>query len=230
MTLNSKREVALCGRVNKPGIVNVPPKATLQDIIDLGGGILDKRKFKAAHLGMPFGNFITEEYLEKELDFSLFENTTRTIIILSEEDCIVQYAKYYIDYLFGKLQDGTSFEHYKKAEGHIKKMWHILDCITKGKSNMRDIYLLRSLGNEVKGILNQNKNIIEEIIEHFYDEIKEHIDHHKCYTMQCNNLIKITITDKCIGCGACAKACPVDCIIGERKVKHYIDYTRGFWI
>ena len=137
MTLNSKREVALCGRVNNPGIIDVPEKATLRDIIELGGGILDKREFKAAHLGMPFGDLLTIENLDKELDFSLFKNTTRTIIILSEEDCIVQYAKYYIDYLFGKLQDGTSFEYYKKAEGHIKKMWHILDCITKGTYAVR---------------------------------------------------------------------------------------------
>ncbi|MEG0050774.1 MAG: [FeFe] hydrogenase, group A [Terrisporobacter sp.] len=226
MTLNSKKQIALCGRVNNPGIIEVPEKATLQEIIDLGGGILDKGKFKAAHIGMPFGGFLTGEDLDKELDFNLFENTTRTIIILSEEDCIIQYARYYIDYLFGKLQEGSTFEEYKKAEGHIKKMWHILDCISKGKSNMRDIYILRTLAIEVKEKLNQKRNIMEEIIENFYEEIKEHIEHHRCYTLQCNNLIKITITDKCIGCGACVRACPVDCIIGEKKQKHYIDFTR----
>ena len=67
---------------------------------------------------------------------------------------------------------------------------------------------------------------IEEIIDKFYDEIEEHIYENKCYALQCNHLVKLTITDKCIGCGACKRACPVDCIVGEPKKHHYIDYNR----
>ncbi|MDU1254114.1 MAG: [FeFe] hydrogenase, group A, partial [Peptostreptococcaceae bacterium] len=95
-----------------------------------------------------------------------------------------------------------------------------------GRSNMRDLYILRSLAEEVKEELNQKHNIMEEIIENYYDEIKEHIEDDRCYTMQCNNLIKLTITGKCIGCGICQRVCPVDCIAGEKKEQRRIDYNR----
>ena len=160
------------------------------------------------------------------MDFKLFDkNTTRTIIILSEEDCIIQYARYYIDYLLGKMQDG-SYEKYKAVENEIKRMWRILDRISKGRSNMRDIYLLRTLASSVKEELKQKYNIMEEIIDKFYHEIEEHIEENKCYTSQCNHLIKLTITHRCIGCGACKRACPVSCIDGELRNQHYIDYNR----
>ena len=90
ITEEGKRKVAVSGKIKEPGIIEVPENATLNDIIDICGGILDKKKFKAAQLGIPFGGFLTEDSLDKVLDFNLFDkNNTRSIIILSEDDCIV---------------------------------------------------------------------------------------------------------------------------------------------
>jgi iron-only hydrogenase group A len=91
---------------------------------------------------------------------------------------------------------------------------------------MREIFTLRNLAITVKTKMHQKHNIMEEIIEKFYEEIEEHIEEKKCPTSQCSHLIKLTITKKCIGCGACKRACPVDCIDGELKKKHEIDYNR----
>jgi len=221
-----KRNIAICGKINNPGIIEVPEKATLRDIIEMCGGIINKSDFKAAHLGMPFGGFLTEESLDTELDFDLFdENISRTIIILSEEDCIIQYGKFYIEYLLGKIKD-DNYKSYKIVKDEITKMLKVLDRISKGVSNTRDIYLLRTLAETVKEKKNQKHNIMEEIIQNFYDEIEEHINEKKCYTSQCNHLIKLTITRKCIGCGSCKRVCPVDCINGEVRKQHKIDYTR----
>lgn len=226
LTKEGKRRIAISGKINSPGIIEVPKGATLAEIITMAGGLLNDSGFKAAQLGMPFGGFITEDNLDQELDFKLFDkNTSQTIIILSDEDCIIQYAKFYIDYLLGKMQDG-SLDNYLVAKKEIIRMWKLLDRISKGRANMRDIFFLRRLASTVKEKVNQKHNIMEEIIDKFYDEIKEHIEGHRCYTFQCNHLIKLSITKKCIGCGACKRVCPVDCIEGERKSRHYIDYTR----
>ncbi|MDY5210977.1 [Fe-Fe] hydrogenase large subunit C-terminal domain-containing protein, partial [Intestinibacter sp.] len=227
MTNNSKRKVAICGRINNSGIVEVPEGATLAEIIELAGGILDKRDFKGAHVGVPpYGRFLSKEDLDKELDFDLFDNYIRAINVLSEEDCIVQYAKFYTDSVIGLMQNEGSLKDYAKVQEPLERIWRILDRISKGKSNMRDVYLLRTLAEQVKEELNQKHNIMEEILEEFYDEIKEHIEDDRCYTMQCNNLIKLTITGKCIGCGICQRVCPVDCIAGEKKEQRRIDYNR----
>lgn len=226
ITDNSKRNIAISGKINNPGIIEIPEKATLRDVIDLAGGIIKNSNFKAAQLGIPFGGFLTEYSLDKELDFNFFDkDTSKTIIILSQEDCIVQYAKFYIDFLIGKMKE-EKYKKYQKVKNEILHMWKILDRISKGRANMRDIFILRELASTVKDTLNQNHNIMQEIVDKFYDEIEEHIEEGKCYTAQCNNLIKLTITTKCIGCGACERVCPVDCIHGERKQQHYIDYNR----
>ena len=227
ITENSKNKVAVCGRVNNSGIVEVSKGSTLADIVELVGGIRDKKSFKGAHIGVPpYGRFLSKGDLDKELDFSLFDNNIRAINILSEEDCIIQYLKFYIDSVIGLMQNGKSLENYAKVKEQLERIWRIFDKISKGKANMRDIYLLRTLAEQVKEDLKQKHNIVEDVLSDFYDEIREHIEDDKCYTMQCNNLIKLTITEKCIGCGACKRVCPVDCIIGERKQQHNIDYNR----
>ncbi len=144
---------------------------------------------------------------------------------MSEEDCIIQYGKFYIEYLLTKIKDGT-YKNYEIVKKEITKMLKVLDRISKGVSDMRDIYILRSLAADVKDKMHQKHNLMEEIVENFYEEIEEHIEEKKCYTAQCNHLIKLTITKKCIGCGSCKRACPVDCIDGELKKQHNIDYNK----
>ena len=226
ITGNNKRSIAICGKVNKPGIIEVPEGATLNDIIELSGGIINKSNFKAAQIGLPFGGFLTKDSLDKEFDFGIFyENIARTIIVLSEEDCIIQFEKFYIRYLLAKIKDG-SYKNYEVVKDDITEMYNIINRISKGVSNMREIYTLRNLAVTVKSKMHQKHNIMEEIIDKFYEEIEEHIEEQKCPTSQCSHLIKLTITKKCIGCGACKRACPVDCIDGELKKRHEIDYNR----
>ena len=217
------RKIGICGKVNNPGIIDIPTGATLAEVITIAGGIINDSGFKAAQIGMPFGGFLGPNELDKELKIE--KNDQAILIILSQEDCVIQYCKFYIEYILANLENDEYIE-YKKVQSEFKDMWKILDRISKGRSNERDIYFLRNLSKDVKVKMNQTYNMIEEIIDNFYDEIQEHIKDNKCYTFQCNHLIKLTITSKCIGCGACKRVCPVDCIEGTPKAKHHIDYDR----
>ena len=104
----SDRYVAVQGKVNNKGFIDVPENATLRDIIDLAGGMYNKAAFKLAQIGVPYGRVLTESDLDQVFDFTLFLNgVNKNLIIMSEEDCIVQYAKFYLEYLSGKVQEGV---------------------------------------------------------------------------------------------------------------------------
>ena len=222
----AKRLIALSGKVINPGLYEVAEGATLKDVIDMAGGIINNKSFKAAQLGFPFGAFITTGDLNTELDFKLFEKATyKNIIILSDEDCIVQFSKFYVEYLLGNIEQGKC-EESLECKNEIARIGRIFDRISKGKGNLRDVYLLRQLATGIKETVNQSRNIILEVIERFYDEIEEHIEERECSTGQCPQLAKLRITNKCVGCGACKRVCPVDCIEGSLKVRHRIDHNK----
>lgn len=217
------RKVSIAGRVNNPDIYDIPENATLNDIIKMAGGIKNKRHFKAAQVGMPFGGFLTNKNLNQVLDFSLFDgNTEKKIIILSDENCIVAFSRFYIEYILGKLLENEYLE-YRESKPELDRILRNLDRISKGKATMRDIYLLRFLSENIKSRLNQKHNLILSVIKNFYDEIEEHIENHKCRAGKCIHLLKFRITSKCIGCTACVRVCPVNCISGKPKERHVLD-------
>ena len=218
---NSKNVISITGRVLKPGVYEITPTTTLEEIIQLAGGIKNNKKFKAATIGLPFGGFLGEKDLSKPLTFKDSKDFhERFLLILSEEDCIVAYSKYYVEFLLGKL---VRYPGYNRVKESMEKLTRILDRISKGKAEMRDIYLMRNLSEGIKLELKQDKNFILEVIEDFYHELEEHIEELYCKTGQCIQLLKFRITEKCIGCTACVKVCPVHCITGGVKKQHYID-------
>lgn len=218
--------VAVSGAVKDPGIVEVKEDTTLGQLMEAAGGMLTGKTFKAMQAGIPCGQFFIEKDLEKNLDPEIFQtDVTKSVIVLSEDECIVQYAQFYLQYLIGKMER-EQIPRYLAAKDEFYAMEKIIDQITKGRATMRDIYLLRGLSEESKRKANQEYSTIGQIIEHFYEEIKEHIEHKHCHTLRCNHLTKLTITEKCIGCGACKRACPVDCVEGEVKKRHKIDYLK----
>jgi iron-only hydrogenase group A len=218
---NSKNVISITGRVLKPGVYEITPTTTLEEIIQLAGGIKNNKKFKAATIGLPFGGFLGEKDLSKPLTFKDSKDFhERFLLILSEEDCIVAYSKYYVEFLLGKL---VRYPGYNRVKESMEKLTRILDRISKGKAEMRDIYLMRNLSEGIKLELKQEKNFILEVIEDFYHELEEHIEELYCKTGQCIQLLKFRITEKCIGCTACVKVCPVHCITGGVKKQHYID-------
>ncbi|WP_297487193.1 [FeFe] hydrogenase, group A [uncultured Cetobacterium sp.] len=221
------RLVTISGKVNNPGIYDVPENATLKDMIDLAGGITGNKLFKGAQFGLPFGGFSTIANINDIVDFNSYfdANHSKTLIILSEDSCIVQFSKYYVEFILGKLSKGK-YGTYLPVKFELDRIWRVLDRITKGKANMRDIYLLRQLSATIKEELHQKQNLIEDAIESFYHEFEQHIEEHRCHTGECPQLVKFRITNKCIGCTACARVCPVHCISGKIKERHFIDIEK----
>lgn len=226
MNAQSAKYLAVSGMVKEPKVIEISEHTTLREVIEAAGGILNDKAFKAAHVGIPCGRFYTEEGLNEAIDFAIFKDgVCPSVIILSEEECIVQYAQFYLQYLIGKMEE-ESLEKYLVARREFYQMATIIDQIAKCRATMRDVYLLRELSEETNQKTKQDYNTIGQIIEKFYGEIQAHVEHNTCSTLQCNHMTKLTITSKCIGCGACKRACPVDCIHGEIKKRHEIDYKR----
>lgn len=218
--------VAVTGAVEDPKILEVTEVTTLREILEAAGGVLKGKKFKAAHIGNPCGRLYIEADLDEKIDWNMFDKHFCLIVnILSVDECIIQFAQFFLQYVIDTIEN-ENIERYLAARKQFVKMHHIIDKISKGRSTMRDVYLLRRLAEETQEITNSPFSTIGQIIESFYEEIKDHVAHNYCETLRCNHMTKLTITDKCIGCGACKRTCPVDCITGEVKKRHSIDYLK----
>jgi len=220
---------ALGGKIVNTGLVEVPMGTTLREVIyDIGGGIPNKRQFKAVQTGGPSGGCITEKDLDTPIDF---ENLTALgsmmgsggMIIMDEDNCMVDVARFYLDFTV----DESCGKCTPCREG-TKQMKVILDRICDGKGTLEDIDELEKLAHMIQetslcGLGQTAPNPVLSTLKHFRHEYEAHVIDKACPAGVCRELTNFVIDDHCIGCTKCAKNCPTNAITGWPRQKHIID-------
>jgi NADH:ubiquinone oxidoreductase subunit F (NADH-binding)/(2Fe-2S) ferredoxin/Pyruvate/2-oxoacid:ferredoxin oxidoreductase delta subunit len=221
---------SLVGRVNNTGLVEVPMGMTLREIVyDIGGGVPGNGKLKAVQTGGPSGGCIPESLMDIPVDFDRLTEVgsmmgSGGMIVMDDTTCMVDIARYFLNFLkdesCGKCttcRDGT------------RRMYEIVDAISKGEGREGDIELLEELSWVVAEAslcaLGQTApNPVLSTIRYFRDEYEAHIKDRRCPARVCKALITYVIDEeKCTACGRCKKVCPVEAISGKKKVPHTID-------
>lgn len=222
---------ALAGSIANSGLVEVPLGATLREVIyDIGGGCKEGKAFKAAQMGGPSGGCIPKEHLDVSLDYESLQKLgaimgSGGMIVMDETACMVDVARFFLEF----TQEESCGKCVPCREG-TARMLEILERICAGAGREGDIERLQSLGETIKatslcGLGQTAPNPVLSTIMHFRDEYEEHIRDRKCRAHVCTALKSYRITDKCVGCTACARACPAGCITGGRKTTHVINQS-----
>ena len=220
---------ALTGKINNSGLVEVPMGTTLREIIyDIGGGIRDGKAFKAVQTGGPSGGVITAKDLDTGIDFDALAAIgsmmgSGGMIVMSEEDCIVDVVKFYMDFCVEESCGKCS-----PCRIGTKKLLNYLIKISNGNGTMEDLDKMEEIGLSMKkaalcGLGQTAANPVLSSMKYFKEEYIQHVQDKKCIAGKCTNLIKFEIDPaKCIGCTLCAKKCPANAIEGEKKQAHVI--------
>ncbi len=232
-TSKGTKVFALAGKINNVGLVEVPMGTTLREIIyDIGGGIKGKGTFKAAQSGGPSGGCIPAQHLDVPIDY---ENLGKIgsmmgsggMIIMSDSDCMVNIARFYMEFIVDE-----SCGRCAPCRIGTKRMLEILTGITEGRGTESDLAELKSLAETITdtalcGLGQTASNPILSTLKYFTDEYLVHIREKRCPAGVCQKLLTYEIQpDKCIGCTACARNCPVNCISGSAKQIHIIDQEK----
>ena len=224
---------SLVGKVNNTGLVEVPMGASMRDIIfKIGGGVPGDKKFKAVQTGGPSGGCLPEDLLDIKVDFDELTQAgammgSGGMIVMDEDTCLVDIARYFL----GFLSDESCGKCTPCREG-IRQMLKILTNMTKGLGQKGDVDLLLELAETTKGssmcaLGKTAPNPVLSTLNHFRDEYDAHINEKRCPSLSCKALIDFYIDpEKCKGCGACFRKCPVEAIEGGKKRIHVIEQDK----
>lgn len=221
---------ALGGKINNTGLVEIPMGTTLREIIEeIGGGIPNGKKFKAAQTGGPSGGCIPASLMDTPIDYdSLMAIGSMMgsggLIVMDEDNCMVDIAKFFLEFTVDESCGKCS-----PCRIGTKRLYEILDKITRGKGTMEDLDRLEELCLSIKegslcGLGQTAPNPVLSTLRYFRDEYIAHVRDKRCPAGVCKHLLNYTIiADKCKGCSACSRKCPVGAISGEIKSPFVID-------
>ena len=224
---------ALAGKVNNTGLVEVPMGATLREIVfDIGGGIPDGRRFKAAQMGGPSGGCVPAEHLDMPIDYDSVQSIgaimgSGGLIVMDDSTCMVDIARYFMEFV-----QSESCGKCTPCRIGTQRMLEILQRICDGKSKPGDLKELESLAQTTKttslcGLGQTGPNPVLSTLRHFREEYRAHVEDGTCPAGVCNALLTFTIDPEvCLACGVCQKACPAEAITGQKKVPHEVIQAR----
>ena len=224
---------AVGGKIENTGLVEIPMGTTLREIVfDIGGGVPNGKKFKAAQTGGPSGGCIPASQLDTPIDYeSLIALGSMMgsggLIVMDEDTCMVDLAKFFLEFTVDE-----SCGKCPPCRIGTKRMLEILTRITEGKGVPEDIEKLETLARDIKaaalcGLGQTAPNPVLSTLRYFRDEYMAHVIDKKCPAGVCKSMLKFKIdTDACKRCGICKKNCPTDAISGDRETPFAIDQVK----
>ena len=224
---------ALGGKIKNTGLVEIPMGTTLREIVEeIGGGIPNGKKFKAAQTGGPSGGCIPAEHFDVPIDYDNLIAIgsmmgSGGLIVMDEDNCMVDIAKFFLEFTVDESCGKCT-----PCRIGTKRMYEILDKITKGQGTLEDLDKLEELANYIKanslcGLGQTAPNPVLSTLRYFKDEYIAHVVEKRCPAGVCKSLLSFTIDpDKCKGCTLCSRKCPVDAISGKVKEPHVIDQSK----
>jgi len=223
---------ALGGNVTNVGLVEIPMGITLREIVEeIGGGVPNGKKFKAAQTGGPSGGCIPAEHFDVPIDY---ENLAAVgsmmgsggLIVMDEDNCMVDMAKFFLDFTVEESCGKCS-----PCRIGTKRLYEILEKITSGNGELEDLEKMEMLSNHISlsslcALGQTAANPVKSMYRYFKDEYRAHVIDKTCPAGVCKDLLKyVVLPEKCIGCTVCAKVCPVNCITGAVKAVHEINQS-----